>query len=109
MKNFFISLLGFRFSLREYDLKYKEEDDHRHSACDKCHKDVINSRNYIGRCDGHPQVVESIADQGDRYPRNEIPHCLINRIPVAFKCNIPLKGEIDALRHKGIPPLLYTI
>ena len=49
MKHFFISLLGFRFSLREYDLKYKEEDDHRHSACDKCHKDVINSRNYIGR------------------------------------------------------------
>ena len=52
------------------------------------------------RCDRHPQIVESVADQRNQNPRYKIPHCLIYRISVAFKCNISLQRKIDTLCNK---------
>ena len=63
----------------EDDLKYKEKDDHRHAACDKCYKQVINCRSYILLRDRHPQVVESVTDQRDHNPCDKVPHSLVNR------------------------------
>ena len=91
----------FCFSFRKDNLKYKEKDHHGHAACNDCHKDIIDSRSHICRRNGHPQVVEGIADQGYHNPGNEIPHSLIGHIAVALKGNVPLQWKIDALCHKG--------
>ena len=89
------------FSFREDDLEHKEEDHHGYPACDKCHKNIVNGRRHVCRRDRHPQVVEPVADQGDGNPCDKIPHRLIDRISMAFECNIPLQREVNALRHKG--------
>src|SRR5699024_1109721 len=93
-------LLLIRLSLREDDLKYKEKDDHRYAACDKCYKQVVNCRSYILLRNRHPQVIESVTDQRDRHPCDKVPHSLVDRIPLTLKCNISLEREVDALRKE---------
>src|SRR5699024_6026222 len=88
-------------ALRENDLEYKEKDNHGDTAGNKCYKKIVDRRRHICRCDRHPQVVESVADQRDHNPCDKIPHCLINRIAFALERNISLEREIDALRQEG--------
>ena len=93
--------LLFHLSLREDDLKYKEEDHHGDASRDECHEDIVDCRCNIRRRDRHPQIVESVADQGDHDPCDKIPHCLVYRVSVALEGDVPLEREIDALRHEG--------
>ena len=89
------------FPFRKYNFKYKEENNHGDATRNQRYQYIIDCRRNIRRRDRHPQIVQSVADQGNHNPCDEIPGCLIKDIAMAFERNVPLQRKIDALCQKG--------